>query len=342
MSLPLPLRFAGAPGSPYTRKMRGLLRYRRIAHEILLMESPEQRELPRARPPLLPTFYLPDESGEIVAVTDSTPLLRRFEKEWAERSVIPPDPAVTFLDELLEDYADEWLTKCMFHFRWYHEADANKARRVLPHWRAIDVSDEQIAPVQKRVGDHQIERLRVVGSNDITAQVIEDSYVRFLRAFDTHLQGSRFLFGQRPASSDFALMGQLTCLALFDPTPSAITLRESARVYAWTEMVEELSGMEATEQQWRSADTLPGTLKELLREVGRTYAPVMLANADAIARGADRVETTVDGKPWVQNPFPYQKKCLGWVRQSHARLSPADRAKVDEFLMDTGCESLFE
>ena len=132
MPLSLPLKLAGAPGSPYTRKMRGLLRYRRIAHVIIDMYGPEQKELPRARPPLLPTFYLPDESGEIAAVTDSTPLIRRFEKEWPDRSVIPTDPVLAFLDELLEDYADEWLTKCMFHFRWYHEADATKARRILP------------------------------------------------------------------------------------------------------------------------------------------------------------------------------------------------------------------
>jgi glutathione S-transferase len=333
---------AGAPGSPYTRKMRGLLRYRRIPHQVMQMGGPEVKDLPRARPPLLPTFFLPDEAGELSAVTDSTPLIRRFEEEWSERSVIPKDPVLAFLDELMEDYADEWLTKCMFHYRWYYEADATKARRVLPHWGNTDRTDEEIAPFQKMVGDHQIERLRVVGSNDVTAPVIEDSYVRFLNAFDAHLQGSRFLFGQRPASSDFALMGQLTCLAIFDPTPAAITLRESARVYAWTEMVEELSGMEATEEQWLTAETLPATFNEILCEVGRTYAPAMLANAEAIAKGADQVETTIDGKPWVQNPFPYQKKCLGWIQESRAGLGPSARSKVDEILKGTGCEALFE
>ena len=42
--------------------------------------------------PLLPTFYLPEEDG-VVPVTDSTPLVRRFEA----RSVIPPDRALTDL-----------------------------------------------------------------------------------------------------------------------------------------------------------------------------------------------------------------------------------------------------
>ena len=85
------------------------------------------------------------------------------------------------------------------------------------------MSDERIAPVQQMIGDRQIGRLGVVGSNDVTAEVIEASYASFLDAFDAQLQRSRFLFGRRPASSDFAIMGQLTCLALFDPTPCAIT-----------------------------------------------------------------------------------------------------------------------
>ena len=74
------------------------------------------------------------------------------------------------------------------------------------------------------IGDRQIGRLGVVGSNDITAEVIEASYVRFLAAFDAHLQKSRFLLGDRPASSDFGVLGQMTCLALFDPTPAAVTI----------------------------------------------------------------------------------------------------------------------
>jgi glutathione S-transferase len=228
MTLPTPLVMMGAPGSPYTRKMRSVLRCRRIPYRFVLQHSPEAAGLPAPKVPLLPTFYLPNEAGETVAVTDSTPLIRRLEKAFEGRSVVPPDPALAFLDELLEDWADEWLTKCMFHYRWYHETDATKARRVLPHWSRTDVSDEEIAPIQKIIGDRQIGRLGVVGSNDVTAEVIEESYRRFLDAFDAQLQCSRFLFGKRPASSDFAMMGQLTCLALFDPRSAACCARSVA------------------------------------------------------------------------------------------------------------------
>ncbi|MCA9504746.1 MAG: glutathione S-transferase [Myxococcales bacterium] len=341
MTLPTPLQMMGAPGSPYTRKMRGLLRYRRIPFVFFQQTSAEAAKLPKAKVPLLPTFYLPDEAGDLVATTDSTPLIRRFEREFEGRAVVPSDPALAFVDEMIEDYADEWLSKCMYHYRWYHEADATKARRILPFWGKTNARDEQVAPLQKSFGDRQIGRLGVVGSNDVTADLIETSYRSFLTVFDEQLQRSRFLFGERPASSDFALMGQLTCLALFDPTPSAITAERAPRVYAWTEVMEDLSGLEPEEGDWARAEALPDSFRGLLGEVGRFHVPFLLANAEALERGAEQLEVEIAGRPWVQKPFPYQRKCLGWLRESHARLDAGARRTVDGLLEGTGCEALF-
>ncbi|MBW2243783.1 MAG: glutathione S-transferase family protein [Deltaproteobacteria bacterium] len=329
----------GAPGSPYTRKMRALLRYRRIPYQLLFQGSPGTEGLPRPKVSLLPTFFLPDEDGKEVAVTDSTPLIRRFEREFEGRSVLPEDPVLRFLDALLEDYADEWLTKAMFHYRWYYAADIEKAGAILPLWRNTSVTDEEVAPFSKMIRERQIERLWVVGSNDITAPVIEQSYRRFLRAFDAHLQRFPYLLGDRPGSGDFGVFGQLTQLALFDPTPMAVTLEESPRVYAWVERMEDLSGLEPG--PWISPDAVPDTLKTILTEVGRVYAPFLLANAQALEQGAERVETSIDGKPWTQKPFPYQAKCLRWLREAHAELSDSERTAVDGVLAGTGCEALF-
>lgn len=341
MTLKTPLELMGAPGSPYTRKMRALLRFRRIPHVVYQQNSPEVAAFPKARPGLLPTFYLPDESGEIVAVTDSTPLIRRFEAAFEGRSVLPPDPVVEMLDLILEDYADEWLTKCMFHYRWYHAADVAKAGAVLPHWGAVAVKDEQIAPFQKMIAERQVGRLGVVGSNDVTAPVIEESYRRFLRLFDAHLQTTRFLFGARPSAADFAIAGQLTCLAIFDPTPAALTLAESPRIYAWVETAEELSGLRDDDADWIGRSEVSETLRALLGEVGRVHAPFLVANAAALERGDEQLETEIDGKPWVQKPFPYQGKCLRWLREAREALSSDDRAALDALLAGTGCEVLF-
>ncbi len=130
-----PVQFMGVPGSPYTRKMLAYLRFRHIPYRLLIGQQAEKLGLPRPKVGLMPTFYLPDEAGEMRAVVDSTPLIRRFEAEYAGRSALPTDPALRFIDYLLEDFGDEWMTKAMFHYRWYYEADIEMAGSVLPSGR---------------------------------------------------------------------------------------------------------------------------------------------------------------------------------------------------------------
>ncbi len=49
----------------------------------------------------------------------------------------------------------------------------------------------------------------------------------------------------------------------------------------------------------------------------------------------------IDGLPWVQQPFPYQGKCLKWMREARAALSAGDRAFVDAALKSTGADAIF-
>jgi glutathione S-transferase len=335
------IALSGAPGSPYTRKMLGVLRYRRIPYRFMLPSNPRLRDLPKPKVQLLPTFYLPDEAGELQAVTDSTPLIRRFEREYEGRSLIPTDPALAFLNELIEDYADEWLTKAMFHYRWAYEADIAKASAILPCWRGFSVPDADLAKAGALFSERQIGRLRYVGSNAVTGPVIEASYRRFVAAFEKHLRAFPFLMGDRPGSCDFAVFGQLTQLAEFDPTPMALTLKLAPRVTAWVGMMEDQSGLEPVAGDWFSTATLPTTLAAILKEIGRVYPPVMLANAKAVAAGASEVTALVDGEVWTQQPFPYQAKCLGWLREARAGLPDAARARVDAILKPAGLGALF-
>ncbi len=333
------LAIRGVPGSPYTRKMLALLRFRRIPYRYLQGQQGSET-LPAPRVPLIPVIYLPDESGELAAEVDSTPLIRRLEQEFPGRSVLPGDPAAAFVNDLLEDYGDEWLTKAMFHYRWSFEDDIDMAGSVLPFYGDVCIPDAQARAMRQAFCGRQISRLHVVGSNEVTAPVIEDSYRRLLACLNAHLRQYPFVMGRRPGSADFAFFGQLTQLVQFDPTPSSIAAREFPRVHAWVSKVEDLSGLEVGDDDFLDIDDPPATLLDLLAEVGRTYVPVMLANARALDHGLERVETVVDGKPWVQAPFPYQGKCLKWLRIEYARLDGADRARVDALLSSTGCEQL--
>lgn len=334
------VRFKGAPGSPYTRKMLALLRYRRIPYRLLTGTQAEGLGLPKPKVDLLPTFYLPDGQGGVEAVVDSTPLIRRFEGDYVGRGVVPPDPALAFIDALLEDYADEWLTKAMFHYRWSYAEDIAKAGAILPLWRNTAMSLQTHQRMSAFFSERQISRLDVVGSNAVTATVIEASYLRFLDLFEALLQRQGFVMGERPGSSDFGIYAQLTQLAKFDPTPMAITLERAPRVSAWVDLMDDLSGHPAPEDGWLPVDAVRDRLGPLLAEVGRVYAPALLANARALAAGEASWSTTIDGKPWEQPSFPYQGKCLQWLREAHARLPESARQEVARILAGSDCEAL--
>ena len=89
----------------------------------------------------------------------------------------------------------------------------------------------------------------------------------------------------RGIPADFGLFGQLTQLTAFDPTPAAIALATAPRVIAWVDVVEDLSGLEPDDGQWMTRDAVSDTFRALLAEIGRVYAPFLLANAAALARG---------------------------------------------------------
>ncbi|MFM6991978.1 MAG: glutathione S-transferase N-terminal domain-containing protein [Rhodoferax sp.] len=337
----LPIAFKGAPGSPYTRKMTAVLRYRRIPYRYLVGSAADKAGMPKPKVELLPTFYLPDFHGALEAVTDSTPLIRRFEKERAGRNVVPPDPVLALLDAVLEDFADEWVTKAMFHYRWVFAQAIDKASAVLPaQFLGVTASQGALDAMQTQFAQRQISRLAVVGSNEHTASMIESGYQRLVELLDAHLQTQPFLMGLRPGASDFALYGQLTQLAHFDPVSMALTLERSRRVFAWVDLVDDLSGLEPSSSDWARVDTLAPTLLALLAELAQGYVPVLLANARALARGEKQLSADLPSGRWQQAVVPYQAKCLRWLREQFAQLDAKAQARTSEIFEAAGLSDL--
>lgn len=337
------LRLIGGTGSPYTRKMVALLRYRRIPYSITWADPAgvlDAMGLEKPRPTFHPTFLFRSEDGSVQPVCDSSPIIRRLETLYPDRSVLPTDPALAFIDYLIEDFGDEWCTKYMFHYRWYPAEDADNAGTLLPLGMDISLSADMLKTFKKLFSERQVGRLYVVGSNDTTAPVIDASYRRYLAALEAHLAQQPFMLGRRPGAGDFAMFGQLTQLIGFDPTPRAIAHVVSPRTVAWVDRVEDLCGLEPQDRDWTRLEDIPATLRGLLSEIGRVYAPALLANAIAVEAGDKTWETQIDGALWTQQSFPYQAKCLRWIREQYQALSKADRARVDAVITGTGCETL--
>jgi glutathione S-transferase len=335
------IRLIGAYASPYSRKMRAVLRYRRIPFRWILRGSAEDVGIPDVPVALIPVLAWSDVDGEH-AMIDSTFQIRRLETVQSGRFLVPDDPVIAFLDALVEDYADEWVTKAMYHYRWAYAADAQKASHVIPCDQNLGLAPDLLARTAASFSERQISRLAVVGSNPETAPLIEASYRRLLTILEEHLQNAPFVFGTRPSAADFALFGQLSQLVAFDPTPAAVAATTAPRVIAWVNRLDDLAWLpDPGPGDWTARPALATTVRPLLDEIGRVYVPFLLANATALAGGADRVTSRIDGATWTQSPFAYQGKCLRWLRERHTQLSAGDREVVDGILAGTGCEPLF-
>lgn len=342
-----PIVLAGQYGSPYTLKMRGVLRYRHIPFRWMLRGS-KWDDLPPPPVAIIPVIAYPDDDGTGYreVTVDSSPQIMRLEREYSGRSIVPTDPALAFVDALIEDVADEWLTKAMYHYRWAHEPDIDKAGKLLPLSGDLQLDPRRADQAYEFITQRQIERRALVGSTDANAPLLEASYRRVLEILQAHFTAVDFLLGDRPGRGDFGLYGQLSQLVRWDPTAVALAVEAAPKVINWVERMDDLSWLPvAGDEGWVSLDHLPATTLDLLAEAGGTYAPFMIANADALTAGSDEVVCQLTGpdgtkQQYRQAPFPYQGKCLRWLREGYAALDPSDRLRVDAVLAGTGCEVL--
>ncbi|WP_309621352.1 glutathione S-transferase N-terminal domain-containing protein [Novosphingobium sp.] len=300
----------GALGSPYSMKMRALLRYRRIPH--LWIDGSAAREaLAQVRAPVIPVLQYPDGHFD----NDSTPLIYDLEARHDQRSVVPPDPAQAFIAHLLEDFADEWLTKAMFGYRWLEEVDQVQMSR----WLAFDAlkgggleASQKFAAMFRQ---RQVSRMALVGCTAENFALIEASTRAVLAALEAHVVNRHSLFGTRPSLAEFGIFGQLSQLGT-DPTAQVMMRADYPYTYRWLAHVDDMSGF--------GGDWEPGfapVVTELVRIAGEVYVPFLRANAEAAEAGAATFRMTAMGLPYEQAAFKYQIKCL---RELQARYRSLD------------------
>lgn len=327
-----PYRLYGADLSPYSVKVRQILRFKGIEHEWLPRSQARQAEFARfAKLPLIPVLVGSDD----YSLQDSTPIAETLERRYPDPSITPDDPALAFLSAMLEDYADEWVNKAMFHYRWTYPADQESAARRIVDTMLDGATVPDRPGVEASVRARMTDRLHFVGSSAETLPVIEASYERLLRLLESHLASRSYLFGGRPALADFGLAGQLGQL-LSDPTPGALMTARAPKVAAWVKRMDDAS----VEGPFETLDALTPTLSPLLREeIAGAYLPWMAANAAAAADGSD-VAVDLPGGRFTQKPQKYAARAFTEVRGRRAMV--ASDAALGALLADTGCDRWLE
>ncbi len=325
-----PYRVFGLEASPYSVKVRSYFRYKRIPHQWVVRDQGAMAEFQRlAKLPLVPLVVTPE--GE--TLQDSTPILEAMEKRHPDPALQPADTTLAFLSALIEEYADEWGNKPMFHYRWTYEDDQRAAAERIARETLPGAPEDQISGAAAMIRKRMIPRLELVGSSKATRGVIEASFERQLRILEPHLAARSFLFGGRPALADFGLFGQLYQCAT-DPTPARLMQERARNVLRWIERMLDPRA-EGNFETWTS---LEPTLLPLLRdEVGAIFLPWSTANARALGEGAASFEVTLAGARFSQGTQKYHAKSLAALRDRYAGV--ADRSALDPILERAGCLS---
>lgn len=333
-------RLYGVLASPYAAKLRALFRYRRIPFDWVPASfdwAPDfqlvRPELSNVQPRIIPIVRYPQDQSYH---TDSTFIALDLEQHVpGSRSVVPPDPGLAFLSNLIDDFGDEWGVKIAFQYRWGNEHDRNLTNRaVMAELLGGGVPQATICHAAEQFRDRQVSRMPLVGATPLNAPAIEASYARVLDAISGLRERQAFLFGGRPSLGDFGLFGALfTCRN--DPTPGEIMRQRSPGTLDWIYVLDEASGVEG---DWiGEPSALPRSVTDLLSVVGDFYLPFLEANAAACEKGEKMVELELLGLPYRQGTFRYQAKCLHWLRDQWRALDAASKRRIEPLLEESGC-----
>ena len=298
----------GGGGSPYSQKMRAILHYRRLPFDWVQITPAIRSQIKHDGPPIIPILRLPEDQSLHV---DSTPLAFQLEERHSERSIIPDDPAMAFLSNLIEDLGDEWVTKMMFHYRWDLEIDQMYSSRQIISDNSPGLRGDDLKQAAEAIRQRQVERMPLVGCTRQNKPIIERSFHELLAILDSFATRDEFIFGTRPSLADFGLFGQLKTLAS-DHTSMLIMRNTVPSVYDWVRRLEDSSGIEG---EWHDFADMRPAVSELLKFSARYYLPFLEANAIAHAEGADTLTVELAGRIFQQPTFKYQVKCYDRLRK---------------------------
>ena len=105
-----------------------------------------------------------------------------------------------------------------------------------------------------------------------------------------------------------------------------------APAWRWIANLDDASGVDG---EW--SDGCGAAVTGLLRLAGEIYFPFLLANAEAVSRGAETFSVTLLGRTYTQGAFKYQVKCLAELRAAYARLDNASKTKARALLAGADC-----
>jgi glutathione S-transferase len=255
--------------------------------------------------------FLFGPSGE--NLFDSSAIARWLDRDLEPATrVVPDEPRVRFIVNLIDDYADEVGLYMVHHNRWkVAAADNNAGERVAREFRFLSGPAEPL--FARWFTARQVRRLPYLFSVapkgfhieglqghqqppdrdgfPPTHDMLEDAFDRLLGTMEDLLARRPFVLGDRLTLADAALYGQLS-MNLIDPSANVLIRKRAPRTHAW---LERLHAGDPSLLEKRGKLAVDEAIRPLLAEIFRVHVPLMQQNVAAYNRFKASID---DGQAW--------------------------------------------
>lgn len=337
----------GLTASPYQLKMQSLLdfaghvweRWPEQAGRLSALSMAVRLEVAKRRravmrfPAMSPGF---DEYPAVPFYTedgrsfyyDSSSLAHHLDQHPARHSLplIPHDPRLAFICQLIDEAFDEFGLYMAHHMRWVGSArttpmgdmTARELRPLLPpgfapllarHLSRRQVSRcpylFSVAPDGCEAGVGPARNPPQRQGFPPTHALLDESWRGYLAAMEHLLTGQSYLLGARFTLADASAYGQLG-MNLVDPEAIALLEQLAPRTFRW------LCAIRAGEHSGvRGELALTPALQPLLRMISQTFIPLMMQNDNAYQQALASGETLFNEAAFERHRALYNGQLLG-------------------------------
>jgi len=318
----------GSPISLFTRKLEAALRFYGAPFRFEAKGPDNGPEIEaRAGTHQVPALRTPENW----LIADTTPIIECLDARFPRRRLIPTGP-LGVLVHIAEEVLDEWVARVMVHYRWHYEENTQAVvSRILG--RRLSIEQAREFPLAK----WGPRACRATGTESTRQRdAAEREYLGIMDALEVQLAATRYALGDRPTAVDTILLGGLRAHTNADPIPD---LNPYEKVLRWD--ASEADGWQGDGELAAFPDSTP-LARHLLDLARDRYAPVVLGNARALARGDKAFEVEVYGEPvsFLTRAYPEQSRQM-IRRRIRDRLDDGERSAVRAWLEKAGLAECF-
>ena len=342
------------PHSLYSGRARSYLIKNRIPFEERSTghESFKAEVLPKSKLPTIPPLVTAE--GEVIR--DGAAIIEHFEAANG-RPCQPPGARQQVISALFDVIGTDGLLRPAMHYRWNFPDDN------LAFVRYHFLHSQRDVPEREEKTEAMMNRMRhaamIFGVAEQSQPVVEDLYLEYLDALNTHFEHYPYLLGWRPCIGDFGLLAPMYAHLGRDPYPARLMQQRAPAVYRWVERMnredQDVPECFNAGSDFLANDEIPETLIPVLKILAEDFVPETLAAADlinswlakhqpesgavAVGRLAEALGTadfTLRGETITALAQPHRFYLLQRVQDIFAALAQEEQVGVADIMSDAG------